>query len=123
MDDIDILLYDYCEAKLRITIIALTTYICSEKYLQNMSNCLQVFHNITRLLLVTIIVISKNYTISIITKGNITVNRQNWLIAHPQCIHIFCLMVSLDHHGTVYMEIFEECKIRGFCSKLTACEI
>ena len=41
------------------------------------------YHDITRLLLLTIIVINKNYTISIIGKGNITVNRQNRLIAHP----------------------------------------
>ena len=30
----------------------------------------------------TIIAYSKNYSISIIIKENITVNRQNWLIAH-----------------------------------------
>ena len=40
------------------------------------------YHDITQLLLLTII-ISENYTISIIDKGNITVNRQNRLIAHP----------------------------------------
>ena len=40
------------------------------------------YHDITRLLLLTIIVISKNYMISIIGKGNITVNKQNRLIAH-----------------------------------------
>ena len=47
------------------------------------------YHDITRLLLLTIIVISKNYTISIIGKGNITVNRQNRLIAHPYTVHIY----------------------------------
>ena len=41
------------------------------------------YHDITRSLLLVIIVSSKNYTISIIGKENITVNRQNWLIAHP----------------------------------------
>ena len=41
------------------------------------------YHNIVRLLLLTIIVNSKNWTISIIVKENITVNRQNWLITHP----------------------------------------
>ena len=40
------------------------------------------YHDITRLLLVTIIVSSKNCTISIIGKENITVNRQNRLITH-----------------------------------------
>ena len=41
------------------------------------------YHDIGRLLLLTIIVSSKNQTISIIVKENITVNRQNRLIAHP----------------------------------------
>ena len=40
------------------------------------------YHDIGQLLLLTIIVSSKNQTISIIVKGNITVNRQNRLIAH-----------------------------------------
>ena len=41
------------------------------------------YHDIGRLLLITIIASSKNCTISIIVKQNITVNRQNRLIAHP----------------------------------------
>ena len=41
------------------------------------------YHNIGRLLLLTIIVDSKNWTTSIIVKENITVNRQNQLISHP----------------------------------------
>ena len=41
------------------------------------------YHDIGRLLPVTIIVDSKNWTISIIITENITVNRQNRLIAHP----------------------------------------
>ena len=42
------------------------------------------YDNIIRLFPLAIIVYySKNYTISIIIKENITVNRQNWLIAHP----------------------------------------
>ena len=40
------------------------------------------YDDIIRLLPLTIIVYSKNYTISIIIKENITVNRQNRLIAH-----------------------------------------
>ena len=60
-----------------------------------MSNCSQMcvkmgklviisddYRNTGQLLLLTIIVSSKNFTILIIVKGNITVNRQNWLIAH-----------------------------------------
>ena len=39
--------------------------------------------DIGRLLLITIIVSSKNEVISIIVKEDITVNRQNRLIAHP----------------------------------------
>ena len=39
--------------------------------------------DIERLLLLTIIVSSKNWTISIIVKEDITINRQNRLIAHP----------------------------------------
>ena len=42
--------------------------------------------NIGKLLLLTIIVNSKNWTISIIVKEDITVNRQNRLIAHPNCV-------------------------------------
>ena len=42
------------------------------------------YNDIGQLLLLTIIVISKNWIISIIiVKENITVNRQNRLIAHP----------------------------------------
>ena len=41
------------------------------------------YHNISRLLLLTIIVVSKNCMILVIDKENIPVNRQNWLIAHP----------------------------------------
>ena len=41
------------------------------------------YHNIRQLLFLIIIVISKNLTISIIVKENITVNRQNQLIAQP----------------------------------------
>ena len=41
------------------------------------------YHNIVRVLPLTIIVNSKNQTISIIVKENIAVNRQNWLITHP----------------------------------------
>ena len=44
------------------------------------------YHDIGRLLLLTIIVSSKNQMISIIVKENITVNRQNRLIAHPYFI-------------------------------------
>ena len=39
--------------------------------------------NIERLLLLTIIVSNKNWTILIIIKEDITVNMQNQLIAHP----------------------------------------
>ena len=41
------------------------------------------YHDIGQLLLLTIIVNSKNWTTSIIVKEDITVNRQNRLIAHP----------------------------------------
>ena len=41
------------------------------------------YHNIGQLLLLLIIVDSKNWAILIIVKENITVNRQNQLIAHP----------------------------------------
>ena len=58
-------------------------------YLQMCLNTLKLitisadYHNITRLLSLMIIAISKNRTISIIDKENITINRQNQLIAHP----------------------------------------
>ena len=41
------------------------------------------YHDITRLLPLAIIVIGKNCMITIVDKQNITVNRQNWLIAYP----------------------------------------
>ena len=41
------------------------------------------YDDIIQLLPLTIIVYSENYTIPIIIKENITVNRQNWLISHP----------------------------------------
>ena len=46
------------------------------------------YHNIGRLLPITIIVGSKNWTISIIVKVNIMVNRQNRLIAHPYSLEL-----------------------------------
>ena len=79
MGDIDILVYDYWEATIIkiITIIALTisalnTVYKSVKLSTNVSiKCYDIsanYHDITRLLLVTIIVSSKNWTISIIDK-------------------------------------------------------
>ena len=41
------------------------------------------YHDIGQILLLNITGDSKNWTISIIAKENIMVNRQNWLIAHP----------------------------------------
>ena len=41
------------------------------------------YHNVGRLLLLAIIVDSKNKTVLIIVKENITANRQSRLIAHP----------------------------------------
>ena len=41
------------------------------------------YNDITRLLPLTIIASSKNWTISIIDKENIAINRQNRLISHP----------------------------------------
>ena len=44
------------------------------------------YHDITQLLPL----IGKNCTISVVDKQNITVNRQNWLIAHPLvCIQVY----------------------------------
>jgi len=40
------------------------------------------YHDIAQLLLLMIIASSKNYMISINSKENITINRQNWLIVH-----------------------------------------
>jgi len=66
------------------------------KTVYNVSNCLKMclniaiklvihadYHDIAQLLLLMIIVSSKNYMILIIGKENITINRQNWLIDHP----------------------------------------
>ena len=43
---------------------------------------------LSRLLLLKIIINSKNWTISIIGNGNITINRQNQLIVYTYYIHI-----------------------------------
>ena len=57
------------------------------------------YHDITRLLFLTIIVISKNYTVSIIGKENITtVNRQNQLIAHPYSAFVNTLFPVTRQH-------------------------
>ena len=57
------------------------------------------YHDIGRLLILTIIVDSKNWTISIIVKENITVNRQNQFIAHPYnirtYIHIYLSVITI----------------------------
>jgi len=79
---------------MNITIIVLIVSVLKTVYI--VSNCLKMclniatklvihanYHNIVQLLLLTIIISSKNYMISIIGKENITINRQNWLIAHP----------------------------------------
>ena len=78
--------HDYC---LNYSISIVKTVYKHVKLSINISNTPKLvmvsasYHDITRLLLLMIIVISKNYTILIIGKGNITVNRQNRLIAHP----------------------------------------
>jgi len=77
-----------------ITIIDLTVSVLKTVY--NMSNCLKMclniaiklviranYHDNAQLLLVMIIVSSKNYTISIIGKESITINGQGRLVAHP----------------------------------------
>ena len=89
MGDIDILVCNYCEAK----IFQLSCYLFSCVYAENcLPMCLNIaklvmisaiYHDIVRLLLLTIIVSSKNCTILIIGKENIKINKQNQLIAHP----------------------------------------
>ena len=52
------------------------------------------YQDIGRLLLPTIIVKSKHWMISIIVEENITVNRQNWLIAHPYSAFAFTMRLG-----------------------------
>ena len=56
-------------------------------------------HDITRLLLLTIIDSDKKCTISIIDKQNIAINRQNRLIAHPyyvdQKVYTYSMLSSV----------------------------
>ena len=69
------------------------------------------YHNITRLLLLTIIVSSKNYTISIIGKDNIMVNRQNRLIAHPYFIRTIVndnFLVHSPTRGIIFLIWFSQ---------------
>ena len=47
------------------------------------------YNDITRLLPLMIIVSSKKWMISIIDEENITINRQNRLIAHPYCEWVY----------------------------------
>ena len=91
-----ILLYNFCEAKYHDYHDYCLNYTYTENCIQacqtpytDVPKCTAKpvmvsarYHNITRLLLVTIIDSSKNRTISIIDKENITFNRQNQLIAH-----------------------------------------
>ena len=104
MGDIDILLYNYCEARLS----RLLPY--TENYLQMCSNC-KTCHDKCQLSQYYMIIVSSKNTISIVGKENIMVNRQNQLIAHPY------------HHAAYMLTIFqlvisEQCspKIWGFCS-------
>ena len=53
------------------------------------------YHDIVRLLLITIIVNSNDWTISVTVKENIAVNRQDRLIAHPYHICSFHDTMSL----------------------------
>ena len=50
-------------------------------------------HDITRLLLLTIIVSGKKCSISIIDRQNIPINRQNRLIAHPYYVCTYVITV------------------------------
>ena len=75
-----------------------------------MSNCSQMcvkiviisndYCDIGQLLLLTIIVSSKNWTISIIVKEDITVNRQNRSISQPYCHDgkIFIIVQCYSRH-------------------------
>lgn len=102
MGNIDILVYDYCEAKININITIITIFASIVFVLINAYKCVKLAckalqlimigaynHNTTQLLLLTIIVSGKKCLISIIDKQNIMINRQNWLIAHPYmiCLH------------------------------------
>jgi len=49
----------------------------------NIAMICAIYHNIVQLLLLTIIVSSKNYMILIIGKENIAINKQNQLIVQP----------------------------------------
>ena len=59
-------------------------------------------HNITRLLLLTIIVSGKKCSISIIDRQNIPINRQNRLIAHPyyNCLHDIFTVYIVQNIGS-----------------------
>ena len=65
------------------------------------------YNDIARLLPLTIIVSSKNWTILIIDKANITINRPNRLIAHPYTVTCITNCSSLLvctkclHHVTI----------------------
>ena len=82
MGNIDILVYDYLQSK-NITITDLPVLIlktvckCISLSTNVSKHCTTgaIYHDIAQLLLLTIIVSDKNYTISIIDKENITINR------------------------------------------------
>ena len=87
MGDIDILVCEYCEEK-----ISRLSKLLPKIYTENMSAtmCLNIIHcktccytYVSANYYMMIIVSSKNYTISIIGKENITINRQNQLLVHP----------------------------------------
>ena len=92
--DSDILVSSYFKGKIfQLSQFYWFNCICTEGCLQSnyRQMCLNIAkpliispncYDITQLLLLTIIGIKKNYTIPIIGKESITVNRQNWLIAH-----------------------------------------
>ena len=62
------------------------------------------YHNMGRLLLLTIIPSSKNWTISIIVTENITVNRQNRLIVHPYTLPAICIFVFANTEIVALLE-------------------
>ena len=74
-------------------------------------------HDITRLLLLTIIVSGKKCSISIIDRQNIPITRQNRLIAHPYFQDSLKILLEYD------MAMQDYCRIVVLLFKPGACQL
>ena len=104
MDDIDTLASS--KTMLKIVFICLQVCLNIAKLVMISAN----YHDIARLLFLT--TVKASYMISIIRKENITISRQNHLVAHPWLLSIDC--VTIPYYVLLFIRLIFHEMVRKF---------